>query len=269
MAKVVGKFVSGVVGPVIFKKVRNRQLVVAKPKAGKIKMTQATYNASYIFGRASKIAYYIRGGTYGIMRFYDSGMISRFTGECNRIVQKATNAAYEVVSADQDYFNPLNGFEFNQSSPVKRYLFAQPQVTLTEQEVIIDFPSMLIPKDLVFIPHASYCTVAFRVSLFDLKTYKYLNQEIQSFEVELQKDSFDFEAQLLKFIGAPGALCIVYISLLYAEKTFAGRAVLNSQDVSPAAILRAAFCPGEALPKEKWKPISFEKKKTRKGLKES
>ena len=41
MGRVVGKFVSGVVGPVIFKKVGNKQIVVAKSKKPQIAMTEA------------------------------------------------------------------------------------------------------------------------------------------------------------------------------------------------------------------------------------
>jgi hypothetical protein len=267
MGRIVGKFVSGIVGPVIFKKVGNRQLVVAKSKKPQIAMTEATYRASYIFGRASTLGRYIRSGAYHILRFYDSGMISRLTGECNRIVQKITPNEEDELTLNHDYFSRLNGFEFNEASPVKRYLFAQPQATFSEESVVVNFPEMIISRDLAFAPHATYCTVALRVSLFDLKSNQYLNQEIQAFDVELNRDVTSFPSQELTFEGAPGALCIIYLSLMYAEKTFAGKAVLNSQEISPAAIFRAEFCPGESTEREHWRKIAFNEKKTRKKLK--
>ena len=267
MGRVVGKFVSGVVGPVIFKKVGNKQVVVAKSKKPQIAMTEATYRASYIFGRASTLGAYIRSGTHNILRFYDSGMISRLTGECNQILQKTTPIEGDELTLDHDYFSRLNGFEFNTASPVKRYLFTQPQATLSEESVVVNFPEMIIPRDLAFAPHATYCTIALRVLLLDLKSNQYLNQEIQAFDVELNTANPRFPAQQLTFKGAPGALCIVFLSLMYAEKTFAGKAVLNSKEISPAAVLRAEFCPGESISRERWSKMVFKDKKKRKSLK--
>lgn len=103
--------------------------------------------------------------------------------------------------------------------------------------------------------------------LLDLKSNQYLNQEIQAFDVELNPANPRFPAQQLTFKGAPGALCIVFLSLMYAEKTFAGKAVLNSQEISPAAVLRAEFCPGESISRERWSKMVFNDKKKRKSLK--
>lgn len=267
MASVEGKFVRGVVGPTIFRKVGNRQFVSSKSKQAYIKMTEATYQASYIFGRASTIASYIRMGADQLLAFYDSRMISRLTGQCNHIIQKATIDEANTLHFDQDYFGRLNGFEFNESSPVKQCLFAQPELTLTEQDVFIDFPEMSIHRDLVFTQTARYCTVALRVLLIDLKNYRYQKQEIQSFEVESNMESYTFPAQRFHFKGAPGTLCVAYLGLFYAEKTFAGKAVMNHVGFSPAAILKAAFCPGDVQENAEWLSMRFNEKKQHKHLK--
>lgn len=265
MARMSGKFISGIVGPVIFKKVGNRQLVVSKHKGELISMTAATYNAAYVFGLASTLSKYIRLGAANVLAYYDGGMVSRLTGECNGILQKATIDAGETFSFEQDYFSRLNGFEFNATSPVKRYLFAQPEVTTTDEQLLISLPELLVPRDLTFAPNAKYCTVAFEVTLIDLKSKQYLRQEVQSFEVELQQDPFSLAPQQLIFEGAPGAIYIVSLGLFYAEKTFAGKAVLNKQDLHPAAILRAGFCPGEATERSSnWQKMNFNDKKKRK-----
>ncbi|TCC93964.1 hypothetical protein EZ428_04105 [Pedobacter frigiditerrae] len=265
MARITGKFISGIVGPVIFKKVRNKQVVVSKHKGELIKMTAATFNAAYVFGYASTLSSYIRYGAEDLIAYYDGGMVSRLTGECNGILQKATVNAGETFSFDQDYFSRLNGFEFNTASPVKRYLFAQPEVITTAEDLLISLPEMLVPRDLIFAPNAKYCTVAFKVTLFDLKSKEYLNQEVQSFEVELQKDPITLPPQQLRFKGAPGALYLVSLGLFYAERTFAGKAVLNNQDLHPAAILRAGFCPGEPTDRgSRWQKMIFKDRKKRK-----
>ena len=264
MATFDGKFIRGAAGDLIFKKNGKKQVVQGKSKKAKIDMTQATFDAAFVFGRASTLASYIRGNAEKIVRFYDGGMISRFTGECNQILQKATISKDNLHDFSQDYFSRLNGFEFNDVSPVKSYLFAQPVVSFTEQTVSIDLPEIQIPKDIKFMPSATYCVVAFNVTLFDLKNDQYKNQEIQTFEIELKEPQFTFPAQQLNFEGAPGALCVIALGLYYFEKTFAGKAMINNKDLSPSAILKAAFCPGEIEISNKWSKMVFNEKKKRK-----
>ncbi|MEQ7799051.1 hypothetical protein ABDJ41_04480 [Pedobacter sp. ASV1-7] len=268
MAYIDGKFIRGTAGAVIFKKVGKKQVVVGKSKKEFIDMTPATYNAAYVFGRASTLASYIRGSAEPIIGFHDGGMISRFTGECNQIVQKASTDKEGVFDFRQDYFNRLNGFEFNNMSPVKNYLFAQPIVSLTEQNVTIDFPEIKVPKDLKFPPNARYCTVAFSVTLFDLENDQFQLQDIQSFEIEITAKSFIHPAQQLIFESSTGSLCVVTLALYYSEKTFAGNAVINNKDFCPSAVLKAEFCPGEQTKQEGWMEMVFnEKKKHKKASK--
>ena len=266
MATIDGKFIRGVAGDVIFRKQGKKQVVQGKSKKEQIDMTQATFDAAFIFGRASTLGLYIRAGVDRIMRFYDGGMVSRLTGECNQVLQKATTGKNNKFDFSQDYFSRLNGFEFNIESPVKNYLFAQPIVSLTEQTVIIDLPEMQVSKDLKFPANASYCIVAFSVTRFDLDNDKYKTQEVQSFEIDLTDKQLTVPAQQLNFEGAPGALCVIALGLYYFEKTFAGKAMINSKKLSPSAVLKAAFCPGQTVSKEKWTKMRFNEKKRRKKL---
>lgn len=267
MARMDGKFIRGIAGDLTFRKVKDQQIVQGKTKKKQIDMTAATCNAAFIFGRASTLASYIRVEIDPIIGFYDGGMISRFTGECNQILQQAATAEENVYDYSQTHFNRLNGFEFNIESPVKNYLFAQPIVTLTEQTVTIDLPEIKIPKELKFPENAQYCTVAFSVSLFDLNTNQYFSNEIKSFEIEWKPKAFSFPAQQLVFEGSPGCLCIIALALYYSERTFAGKAVLNNKKLSPSAILKADFCPGETVPKNGWQEMTFNDKKKRKKVK--
>jgi len=52
--------------------------------------------------------------------------------------------------------------------------------------------------------------------------------------------------------------------LYYFEETFAGKAMINSKDPSPPAILRAEFCPGEPEVQDGWQEMQFNYKKKRK-----
>lgn len=267
MARIIGKFIRGMAGDLTFRKVNGKQVVQGKSKKEQIDMTAATYNAAYIFGRASTLACYIRAAADPIIGFNDGGMVSRFTGECNQILQQAATADDNVFDYSQHLFNRLNGFEFNIGSPVKNYLFAQPIVTLSEQNVTIDLPEIKIPKELKFPENAQYCMVAFSVSLFDLNSNKYISNEIKSFEVEWNLKAFSFPAQQLVFDGSPGCLCVIALALYYSERTFAGKAVLNNKNLSPSAILKADFCPGETVLKKGWQDMDFNEKRKRKKAK--
>lgn len=266
MATFDGKFIRGAAGDVIFRKQGKKQIVQGKSKKAQIDMTQATFDAAFIFGRASTLALYLRAAVDRIIRFYDAGMVSRLTGECNQILQKAATGKDNVFDFNQDYFSRLNGFEFNMESLVRNHFFAQPIVSLTEQKVIVDLPEIQIAKDLKFPTNANYCIVAFSVTLFDLDNDKYDTQEIQSFEIELSDKQFTVPAQQLTFEGAPGALCVIALGLYYFEKTFAGKAMINNKSLSPSAVLKAAFCPGQNVSQENWSKMVFNEKKKRKKL---
>ena len=113
MATFDGKFIRGAAGDLIFKKNGKKQVIQGKSKKDQIDMTQATFDAAFIFGRSSTLASYIRAGAEPIIRFNDGGMISRFTGECNQILQQAIKGKDNEFDFNQDYFSRLNGFEFN------------------------------------------------------------------------------------------------------------------------------------------------------------
>ncbi|MBE9602755.1 hypothetical protein [Pedobacter sp. MC2016-24] len=266
MATFDGKFIRGIAGNVIFKQRGKKQVIQGKSKKKLIDMTRATFDAAFIFGRASTLSSYIRSNASQIIRFNDSGMISRFTGECNQVLQKAYPNKDHILDHSQDYFSRLNGFEFNQASPLKNYFFAQPMVTLSEQQVTIDLPELDIPRDLKPAMNANFCIMAFDVMLFDLENGKYKQQEIQSFEIPLKNLPLTIPAQQLVFEGSPAALCVIALGIYYFEKTFAGTAMMNHADLSPSALLKAAFCPGIAVVQDKWHDIDFKEKRKRKKL---
>lgn len=258
-----GKFLRGTVGGTIFKKRRNKQIVQGKSKKKQIDMTVASYDAAFVFGRASTLASNIRTAISNITPFYDGNMISRFTGECNYILQQATTDAGKNFNFSQDAFNRLNGFEFNLDSPVRNYLFAQPLCSFDGNQLNINVPEMNIPNELRFPERARYCIIAFHVCLLDLKNNLYRSQEIQSFEVEWSLPSYILPARQLSFEAAAGCLHLVSLGLFYMEKTFAGNAVINRSAFSPSAILKADFCPGEIVQQDDWTKIEYNTRKKR------
>lgn len=266
MGKIDGNFIRGTVGPSVYKKYRNQQVVVGKSKKQQIDMTAATYDAAFVFGRASTFASYIRGCAEKVIGFYDGNMISRFAGECNFILQKAASNKGKQFNFSPEAFDRLNGFEFNRSSPVKNQLFVQPLTSFNGITLEINLPEIQIPRDFKFPANVKHCIFAINVDVFDLKNDLYNDLPPQSFEIEVSPTQNTVPAQHFSFETAAGCLCVVSIGLHYFEKTFAGNAVINNKSFSPSAILKAVFCPGEVV-KQNWQPMTFNAKKKRKKSK--
>ena len=86
MAKFDGKFLTGVVGPVTYKKYRDMQLVTVKSTLTKEKQTENTKKAATRFGISSTLAEQFRRDTSEVITdFYDGTMVYRFRTD----VQKA------------------------------------------------------------------------------------------------------------------------------------------------------------------------------------
>ncbi len=269
MGTIKGKFIRGLVGAVIFKEHRGQQVVQGRSEKKFIDMTPASYDAAFIFGRASTLASCIRHGTNSLVAFYDGGMISRFTGECNLVLQKAAGPEGKSFNFDPDAFSRLNGFEFNNSSLVRNQLFIQPMVSFADGKLYIDFPEMKLPGDLKFPSLTGFCALGMNVTQFDLQHGTYLIQPVQVYDMELTIPGRQLPAKRFEFNADPGCLCIVGISLQYYEKTFAGNAVLNTKSFSPAAILKACFAPGEISEKQtghELRNIHFNKRKKHKAV---
>ncbi|TKC57532.1 hypothetical protein FBD94_17495, partial [Pedobacter hiemivivus] len=93
MAKFDGKFLTGVIGPAVFKKYRNMQLVTGKSRLTKEKQTENTHKAATQFGIASTLAeQFRRDATEIITDFYDGTMVYRFRTD----VQKALKQAFDA-----------------------------------------------------------------------------------------------------------------------------------------------------------------------------
>lgn len=259
MGKFDGKFLRGTVGDVVFKKVLEQQIVQGKTKKKKIKQTQNTKNASTTFGKASNLAADIRVALSPTIGDYDSMMISRFTGETTQVLNAAIIPGTKTFDFSIAPFNRFNGFEFNNTSPVRDRFFAQPSVTASSNGIKIAVPEMQIPQDLRFPSSAKKCVLAFQVALFDLKNGRYLVQDVQYIEIKYKYKPEVIPPAEFSFEAETGCLCVITLTLQYITETFSGNSVINNKSFNPAAILKAFMLPGvvNASSTKRWKRMSF------------
>nr|WP_294871597.1 hypothetical protein [uncultured Pedobacter sp.] len=258
MGRLDGKYIRGLVGDSVFKKVGKTQVVQGKSKK-KIRQTVATKKAAGVFGKASNMASDIRVALAQTIGDYDSMAISRFTGETALVLNSALISETKRFDFSNAAFDKLNGFEFNINSLVRKLLFAQPEVTTTNETIKIALPEMHIPKDLKFPTDGNNCILAFQLALFDLENYRGLKQETQSIEINYKYKSLTIPATEFSFHTQAGCLCVITVTLRYFTKTFAGNLGINNKSFNPAAILKAFMIPGTVNPdaSKDWRETSF------------
>jgi len=258
MARIIGKIIRGTVGPVVHKGYRGIQVMAALPKFTPSSQTKETKKAAAIFGRASKLAMEIRDNLDVLIQdMYDGPMIARFNTVVLHALRRSLNVATNTFHFDSDSFERLNGFEFNEVSPVRNQLFVQPTQTIQDQILTVSFPEIRADKDLKFPETGSICLLNVAVVMYDLTHGRQLDLPIQSTEI-LSSGGVNAPLQL-EFEIAPGCLCITAFSLLYVKKTFAGTMIMNSKAFNPVAIFRAVMTEGETNPADtkKWLDLAF------------
>jgi hypothetical protein len=120
------------------KKYRNTQVITQSPKYNPNKRTEPSKKAAVKFGVASNLACSIRDNFFNvIVQLYDGPMINRLLKEIRIILEQSLDQQTDTFNFDSESFNRLNGFEFNEDSPVRDNLFVQPVTTLAGQNLQI------------------------------------------------------------------------------------------------------------------------------------
>jgi hypothetical protein len=261
MATIKGKFLSGLLGNMVYKQHQGKQVIQSKPYTPKNHLTEGTVKASKIFGRASSLSRCIREGLFGAYgKFYDGTMIYRLNAIVLNCLLSCKDSATQDFHINDETFKPLAGFEFNAGSPVKYQLFKRPVITASDTKLNITIPEMQIPKELKFEAKSSACKLIVAVAVIDFVHGSMKYVPAQMMEIEHSYQPTTSTAKTFEFETAPGCLCIIAISLQYVEKTFAGDFIINNKSFNPAAILRAYLSDGEVIAAEKdiyWNDIDF------------
>lgn len=260
MAKLDGKFLRGMIGPVVNKKYRNQQVITQSPKYNPGKRTEPSKKAALKFGVASNLASSIRDNFYNvIVQLYDGPMINRLVKETRIILEQASDQQTDGFNFEQSSFGRLNGFEFNEDSPVRDNLLVQPLSTLTAQNLQIQFPEMQIPRDLRFPMTSNVCMLGVALGMYDLNHGRMTLSPVQSLEIKNLPGGAVVPARQFEFGIVPGCLCIVVVSLQYIKTIFSGNLMVNNKQFSPCAILKAVLADGsvDGEQTKTWSKIRF------------
>lgn len=260
MARVDGKFIKGTVGKVVYKEYRGEQVIQESPKYGPGSQTEGTKKAATVFGIASKLATSFRDRMASVITDHvDGPMVNRFNSEVMAVLNQTVNKETQTFQFKPASFNRLIGFEFNMNSPVRNMFFAQPQVTVSGNNLAVDFPEIKIPSELKFPKETKLCMLHVATGLFDL-TYGHVKlNPIESIEIEYPYKPVLLAPRQVNFEIEPGCLCITIISFQFFRNTFAGKLFLNTKKFNPVAILHTFIADGavDAERTKSWREIDF------------
>ena len=245
MAKFDGKYFSGPIGRVIFRKHRGQQVVYQKCLKDNIAQTEKTVKASKVFGKASRLTSCIRMLLMKLtLSNFDSNISNRLIGEVTAILNGCVipeTPFFEFVGSS---FQKLIGFELNIKSPFKSRFFSQPTIYYANNLVQIVLPEMLILEKIKFPRGISDCKIVISMSELDLRNGKYSNADVQVIDLHKVNEHSILPQQQITFSTEPGTLCIIGICLQFYEATYLGNNLVNTKAFSPAAILNAYYLEG-------------------------
>jgi hypothetical protein len=244
MARQNGKFISGVVGPVVYSVRNGKQIVSVKAAPGAIRQTKNTKRSADTFGMGSSLGASIRKTLADqLFGLYDSGMINRLNGSMVEILGACRNPASGLYQFEMDSFSRLDEFEFNANSEVSNLLGRSPRVTLEDGIVSVLFHQSERLQYLKF-PHRTFkCDININVSLFRLRDglMKAL-PDTQS--LVITKDMKEIGPYEFNFAVPDGCLCVVSTFLLYSTAEKTGWKSINNKKFNPGCICVALISPG-------------------------
>ncbi|SHG38376.1 hypothetical protein [Pedobacter caeni] len=246
MARLKGKFLIGTIGNLTFKTDKKGQILQRKIGKGHIKQTKATKTTARVFGKASSFSLCVRKNFGYVMGdHYDGEMVNRFNKENFAIFRQCYQPETERYEFKTDYFQRLNGFDFNVASPLKNSLWLVPSVQLSGRELLIRLPDCEIQTDFKFPTKSNICTLELMIYLISIRTG--FEKQINLEPLQISNDQKIIPAREWKVEIPDGCICITGMLLYYYDyhSQQQVKIPINHKEFNPAAILDASVSDGE------------------------
>ncbi|WP_256012155.1 hypothetical protein [Desertivirga xinjiangensis] len=227
----------GSVYNIVYRGYFDKQVAQMKPK--KFKQTLASKESSLEFGLCSTTARVIRhafGYTYG---GYDGRMINRMNSAVRNGVTASQKARGERDMHDAD-LGFLNGFQFNNNSPLPKVLRARPQTCLdAENKICIELPAITRKDIQAPSVNVHNYVLRFVAIAFDFKKEVFCYNSVKEIKIGY-KESFEGGVIRLDDEVIKGRLVMLSMSIhAYASDGFGGAQTFNSKAWSPSELIGA------------------------------
>jgi len=253
MATKKGKFLSGILGPVMLRRLNGQQIVSSRPDRSRVKQTQRSKMANNTFGSGSKLGKQLRLlFAPWIEGLYDYDMVNRLHSALMKSLVPARDIDSGCYNFDEESFKHLDGLEFNKWSPARARLDGIPSVEIEDGKINVRVPGTSVWSRIKYPGKTTHCEVTIAVAHLNLsdglrvftpyrETWDMIRPEMPSGRVEQEDLVFTMPA-------LEGCLCIVSMFLKFysLDRTF--KHVYNHKKFSPGFICAAKNIPGEYKP---------------------
>lgn len=230
---------SGVAGPVYFRVLNGKPIAQSMPR--KHKKAAATQANASEFGLASKTSKSIRTMLYPILQdMSDTMMYKRFVAIIHRIIKSNDALPKSQRSLMDGELQLLEGFEFNETSPLGNYCSVLPTIAYEGQVLTVSFPEFS-NSAIKAPPKATGTTIGIHVSVID--TVAGVELHAEQFRIEVANTNGTTNAIIFTTATIPiGHLVLVTAALFfYRDSSLSGRVTLNSRALHPCVILGAGY----------------------------
>jgi len=256
MARRIGDFLVGVVGPISLRVNNGKQVVSSRVAPGTMKQTEATKRSAGSFGSASTFASCMyRKHKIPLADMGDRSTFNRLNKKSVEIWNNSRNAETDKYRFSTESFSSLSGFDYNIESPLMKRVAALPVISYEAGLLTVAYTKVFQEIKLKFPPKSHQCVIIATVAIFDLEKQKTTNVLLAE-NCIINSNKPGLNAIEFKFEVPGGCLCVVSMFLKYYTVVH-GRTLLNTKKFSPAAICGAIITPGRYQDDDGriWRPI--------------
>jgi len=253
MATRKGKFLTGILGPVMLRRLNGQQIVSARPDRSRVKKTERSKIANNTFGSASKLSKQLRMMfAPWIEGLYDCDMVNRLHSALMKCLIPSRDLDSGSYNFDEESFNHLDGLEFNKWSPGTISLYGATAATFKDGIINVRVPGTSAGAPIKYPRGTTHCEVTIAVAHLNisdgLRVFTPYRETWEVKKPEMTKGSIEQEDIMFTMPALKGCLCVVSMFLkFYAlDRTF--KHVYNHKRFSPGFICAAKNIPGEYKP---------------------
>ena len=239
-----GKNFRGKIGKVVYKVDKDGRMIV-QSAPGPVKQTEASKKTAGVMGNASTLSKQIRTAMFRLFDDNHPGnMINALSAANRTILEHCCDKETMTYTFQEDSFDNLAGFQFNDKSPISSFLWVKPYLTLNENKdkITLTIPAFEIPQQLKMANYANMCEI--HVAMGQYALHKGLEKRIPPQQAEIGVNQTEFPETAFLFDIMPGCLGVIGIGFKYYQLQNQIKTPLNSKLLNPAAIVGAIYTPG-------------------------
>lgn len=234
-------FIRGLVGPLVNRKVGNKNYLQSRPY--RVKQTDDTKKAGKDFGKVSRAGALIRM-CFGAVHqgFHDGQMGNRLNRQIYRAIKTNLDCEKGNRTLSNCVLDRLMDFQFNENCHMQDHLFIDPVISLNKkQDLKISFPEFDVKRALILPEKCN--AVVFKFNAFSFNFDQLEPIEIKDveweYDVKYKQETIPARTLTIKCGDFTGNSIFVGFTILYLEKDSRRSNVLNDIDFNPASILTA------------------------------